>query len=556
MTRVRLTGLLLLALLLAGAWGAVPRGGGVAEARAEAGQMVSVIVRLQEQADLTRIRTEPRRARKHSAVVALHEKADRTQRPLLALLGVRRAQGQVTGIRPFWIFNGFAMTATPGVIAEIASRPEVASVTPDVTVQAPPAAPASSTPESNVSLVNAPALWGLGYRGSGVVVANMDTGVDVSNPELGPKWRGGTNSWYDPNGQHVSTPTDVSGHGTWTMGVMVGGDAGGTAIGIAPDAKWIAVKIFNDSGSATTSRIHQGFQWLLDPDGNPATADAPDVVNNSWALSGAGCSLEFEQDLVTLRAAGILPVFAAGNYGPNASTGSSPANNPDGFAVGATNNSDVIASFSSRGPSACGETSRTFLELVAPGVSIRSTDLYAGYTSQSGTSLAAPHVAGALALLLGAFPDLSAADQESALETAAADLGAAGPDNTFGYGRLDALASYQWLAARPDFTISSSPASTSTLAGGSVSYTVDISPRIGFSGDVSLSLGGLSASQASWTFTPTPVTGGSGSSQLDISTSSSLAPGSYPLTITGTSGALVHTTAATLVVNPAPDFSL
>jgi len=89
----------------------------------------------------------------------------------------------------------------------------------------------------------------------------------------------------------------------------------GASTGVAPGAGWIGVKVFNDRGVASTSAIHKGFQWLLDPDGNPATADAPDVVNASWTGSAAGCNLEFQPDLRNLRAAGILPVFSAGNYG-------------------------------------------------------------------------------------------------------------------------------------------------------------------------------------------------------------------------------------------------
>src|SRR5262249_59166093 len=134
------------------------------------------------------------------------------------------------------------------------------------------------------------------------------------------------------------------------MGVMVGGDAGGSSVGVAPDAAWIAVKIFNDRGTATSTGIHQGFQWLLDPDGNPATADAPDVVNNSWATSASGCLLDFEPDLATLRAAGILPVFAAGNYAPHPGTSSSPATNPEPLPVGATNPAPAPTSTPAPGP--------------------------------------------------------------------------------------------------------------------------------------------------------------------------------------------------------------
>ena len=151
----------------------------------------------------------------------------------------------------------------------------------------------------------------------------------------------GPNSWFDPYGQHPTTPLDLTGHGTATMGVMVGGDAGGTSIGMAPGATWIAARIFNDSGSGTATAIHAALQWVLDPDGNPATDDAPDVLNNSWAYGSLGCNLAFQLDLQALRATGILPVFAAGNFGPGTSTSVSPANYPESLAVGAVDNAGV-----------------------------------------------------------------------------------------------------------------------------------------------------------------------------------------------------------------------
>jgi uncharacterized protein (DUF58 family) len=325
-------------------------------------------------------------------------------------------------------------------------------------------------------------------------------------------------------------------------------------VGVAPDATWIAVKIFNDHGTATSTGIHQGFQWLLDPDGNPATADAPDVVNDSWTMSASGCLLDFQPDLASLRAAGILPVFAAGNYGPLSGSSRSPANNPEAFAVGATDDADVLYPYSSLGPSPCGQP--VYPQLVAPGVGIHTTDLYGLYADPTGTSVAAPHVAGALALLLQAFPGMSADRQAGALESSAIDLGAAGADNSYGNGRLDALAAYQWLATTPDFTSSVSPSSASTAAGGAVSYTVSVSPVNGFAGDVSLTLSGLPESQASWSISPPVIAGGSGSAQLTVSTATSIAAGTYPLTITATSGATVHSAAATLVVTAPPDFSL
>jgi subtilisin family serine protease len=516
--------------------------------RSGADAKVDVIVVLRRQAVLP---VGPR-IRRRAIIDALRGVADKEQRRLLALLAIRRLQGRVTKIRSFWILNGLEVVADPDVITEIAALPEVAEIRPNAVVEAPSAPLSSPGAEWNVARANATALWDQGYRGQGVVVANMDTGVDATHPDLAARWRGGANSWYDPNGEHPTTPVDRNGHGTWTMGTMVGGDAGGSAIGIAPDARWIGVKIFNDHGTATAAGIHAGFQWLLDPDHNPATDDAPDVVNNSWSM-GFGCDLTFEPDLTALRASGVVAVFAAGNSGPNAGTSTSPANNPDAFAVGGTDGGDAIDPSSSRGPSACGQG--TFPQLVAPGVDVRTSDLFGSYMSVTGTSIAAPHAAGALALLLSAFPGLDEQRQAAALQNGAVDLGAPGPDNDFGAGRLDALASYQWLATAPDFSLAATPSSVTTAAGGTASYSVDVQALNGFAGDVALSLTGLPANQASWTFNPGVVPGGTGSAQLTVTTLA-LAPGTYSLTITGTSGTSTRSARAELVIPPPPDFSL
>ena len=430
-------------------------------------QMTSVIVILKDQLNPKTVSGKNRAERQKNVIVGLQNKSNATQAALGALLRQRKSAGSIKSFTPLWIFNGVAMTATSAVIKEVAALPEVSQIITDATIAAPARPSVTTTTslaEPNISLINAPALWNLGFSGQGVVIANMDTGVDNTHPDLAAQWRGGTNSWYDPYSQHT-TPTDLNGHGTWTMGVMVGHDGGGTALGVAPQAQWIAAKIFNDSGTATSSAIHQSYQWLLDPDGNPNTADAPQIVNNSWALSNAGsCDLSFEPDLQSLVAADIVPVFAAGNYGPNAATSVSPANNPDAFAVGAIDNNSVIYSASSRGATSCGQSAPvTYPAVVAPGVNILTADLYGGYYNVSGTSLAAPHVAGALALLLNALPNTSVAQLESALTSSAVDLGASGPDNNFGAGRIDVLAAYNWLANnRPATTPTDTATSTST----------------------------------------------------------------------------------------------
>jgi subtilisin family serine protease len=513
--------------------------------------VTSAIVVLKDQVDPGGIK-EPGRHRRRAALErALRARADSGQRGLLSLLRARRSQGLVSAVTPLWIVNGVAVTATRSVLSELAARPEVRAVRPDLKIQAPVLTTSGVPAEPNLTRVSAPALWDLGYRGQGVVVASLDTGVDATHPDLAGRYRGGANSWYDPNGEHPSTPIDVSGHGTATMGVMVGGDAGGTAVGMAPDAKWIAAKIFNDRGTATASGIHLAMQWLLDPDGNPDTADAPDVVNNSWTGSAGGCTLDFQPDLRNLRAAGILPVFAAGNFGPTAGSVYSPANNAEAFAVGATDNADALDPSSGRGPSPCASAAAP--RLTAPGVNIRTTDLYGQYVIASGTSLSAPHAAGALALLFSAYPDLDVDRQAAALQNGAADLGVAGLDNDYGYGRLNALAAYQWLASAPNFTLAVTPSSRTALVGGSAAYTATVGAMNGFTGPVTLSVSGLPAG-ATGTWTP-PTVPGSGGSQLTVSTPQGVAPGVYPLTITGSSGGLSHSIQVTLVVS-AGDFAI
>jgi len=376
---------------------------------------IPVIITLSEKADLGLIRDRDKNLRRTKIIKALKDKSDATQPDLKVFLGNRSAKKIIS----LWIINGVAANVPAWTISELAAFPGVESVTPDYIIQAPPVTPeAAATPEWNLTAVKAPDLWNSGFTGTGVVVANMDTGVDINHPDLSGKWRGGTNSWYDPNGEHPNIPYDAAGHGTGTMGVMVGGNAGGTSIGVAPGAKWIAVKIFKDAGTAADSAVMQGFQWLLDPDGNPATNDAPDVVNNSWGFdqNPGSCDTTFQTSIQNLKAAGIAVVFAAGNSGPNSSTSESPANNTGSFAVGATDINNNIASFSSRGLSACDLS--IFPHVVAPGFGIKTSDLTAGgtvpnsYTTVSGTSIAAPHVAGAMALLLSAIPNATVSELE------------------------------------------------------------------------------------------------------------------------------------------------
>ncbi len=408
---------------------------------------IPVIIKLSDRIDLKRFKDGNVSLRRSKLVRALQSKASLTQRPIKAFLkskGVKR-------IIPLWAVNALATTVPVHVIRELAELPGIESIRRDTVLSLPRVSySASVDPEWNIEVIRAPELWGMGVTGEGAVVAILDSGVDVDHPDLGPKWRGGTNSWFDPNGEH-DTPYDATGHGTQVMGIIVGGDAGGSAIGVAPDARWIAVKIFSDAGPAFLSVIHQGFQWLLDPDGDPNTDDAPHVVNNSWGFEKdpGQCITEFESDIEALNAAQILVVFAAGNGGPSSATSLSPANYPETVAVGAVDADFIVPLFSSRGPSACDES--TYPELAAPGVGIRTSDATFGgvipnpYVGVSGTSFAVPHVTGVIALLVSAFPGATVAEIESALNDSAVDLGPPGPDNDSGYGLVDSDTAYDLL---------------------------------------------------------------------------------------------------------------
>jgi len=415
---------------------------------------VAVIVTMWDRVDTAGFAEKNKSLRRTNLIKSLKDKAEKTQASLRTFA---EAQG-ARRIMPLWIINGLGLTGRPGLIQALARRPDVDRIELDKKIEEPVSTEDAPGPvEWNIERIGAPELWSLGYTGAGIVVAAMDTGVDVNHPDLMDRWRGGTNSWFDPYGEHV-TPYDKNGHGTQVMGIMVGGSYGGTAIGVAPDAVWIAVKVFNDSGLTSYSALHQGFQWLLDPDGNPLTDDAPDVVNNSWGFeqNPNQCITEFQEDIQVLKTAEIAVVFSAGNGGPGDFTSISPANYPESFAAGAVDASATIDFFSSRGPSSCDGS--IYPELVAPGVNIKTSDLTLGgaipnsYAYVSGTSFASPHVAGAMALLMSAVPGVTLSELESALKGSALDLGGAGPDNVYGYGLLDVVEAYSLMGMSPSCT--------------------------------------------------------------------------------------------------------
>lgn len=413
-------------------------------------EKMAVIVLLKDGVDLDAITrgSQTKAQRRRTVIEALRTKAQVTQAALLDELTLTPG---VEGVRRYWIINGIALRASKGAILALAARPEVLMVIKDRTVTIPPVLPAlpeaiQQTAEWNVARIGAPEVWTSGVRGAGAVVANIDTGVFKDHPDLIGQWRGGGNSWFDAvNGLPV--PYDDNGHGTHTMGTIVGGNSGGTDIGVAPEAQWIACKGLNADGAGFASGLLACMEWVMDPDGNAATDDAADAVNNSWGTAPVGCFRLFEPAVNAWLAAGIFPIFSAGNSGPRFFTGEVPGVYAASFAVGATNINDVIAAFSSRGPSPCTEKS-VFPNVSAPGVSVRSAWPDGGYRILSGTSMAAPHVSGCTALMLSARrrPLLEVLRRavpfaETLLSLTAVDRGRLGPDQVYGWGRLNCLES-------------------------------------------------------------------------------------------------------------------
>jgi subtilisin family serine protease len=329
----------------------------------------------------------------------------------------------------------------------------------------------------NISHVKADQVWALGYTGSGIVVANIDTGVRYTHQALVGKYRGNSSgvfdhnyNWWDPYGTYT-LPTDNNGHGTHTMGTMVGDDGGTNQIGMAPGAKWIACRGCNTS-SCTDAALLECAQFIAAPwnlsKANADPAKRPHVVNNSWG--GSGGDNWFQTVVNNWVAAGIYPVFSNGNSGPGCGTVGSPGDYPNVTGVGAIDHTtDLPASFSSRGPTTFPDVTNPsgfpYLkpQVSAPGVNIRSSvntgdsDYQEGW---SGTSMAAPHVAGLVALMYSAAPSLlrQYGSVESVIQNTATGIaynsGCSGGDTDYipnpatGWGVIDALKAVQAVAGK------------------------------------------------------------------------------------------------------------
>ncbi|GAA2615196.1 peptidase S8 [Paractinoplanes durhamensis] len=386
--------------------------------------------------------------------------ANRDQAGLRTLLGKRKAPYQA-----YWIADTMRVTGNAALLAAVAARPEVKAVLPDEpvklpAVQAGTAQAEVSSVEWNVDRINAPRVWSeRGDTGAGIVVANVDTGVQFDHPALAASYRGrnadGSVShdynWYDPSHTCADNlPCDNSGHGTHTMGTMAGADG----LGVAPGVKWIAAKGCESNSCSVGSLLAAG-QWIVAPTdragNNPRPDLAPDVVNNSWG-GGSGFDPWYSEIVSNWVGAGIFPAFSNGNNGPICGSASTPGSYAATYASGAFDVNNAIASFSSRG---FGQDGAVKPDIAAPGVDVRSS-VPGGYGVYSGTSMASPHTAATVALIWAAAPalrhDIAATREildETAIDTDDTSCGGTAADNNvWGQGRLDAYAAVT-LAVSP-----------------------------------------------------------------------------------------------------------
>ncbi|KPJ74216.1 hypothetical protein AMJ52_01475 [candidate division TA06 bacterium DG_78] len=396
----------------------------------------------------------------HEKIQTFREIARNSQQPCIEYLSLFPKKIEI--VRQFWVFNGFHMRAIKDIIEEVALRNDVWYISHNVQIRIPPLERgrelSSRGIEWNVKKVQADSCWSAGFTGEGIVIGHIDTGVYPDHEALIGKWTG---YWFD--GIHGKPePYDDHNHGTHTLGTILGGDGFGpfdSDIGVAPGAQYVCAKGFTAQGWGTYESLDPCFEFMAE------LKELVDIraVSNSWG-DDSTTALDFWQQCETWKSLGIFPVFANGNSGPGVGSACTPGNYPLVIGIGATDHNDNIASFSSRGPAPDYDPwndpahwYRPDWDLIkpdisAPGVNVRSATKNGGYASYQGTSMATPHVCGAVALLCQKNRAITPEELYNLITNNPDEpaQGAPYPNNTYGWGRLNI---YKALQATPEMDI-------------------------------------------------------------------------------------------------------
>lgn len=443
--------------------------------RSKNDEFFDVIVKLKKEVNSQRIKNDVKNANAEKSKEELQkeirkeivneskELAKSSQASILEILKNEKNKGNVKSYESFFIINCVNLVARKSVIVELAKRDDVEKIIENKVIKV-------EKPEKNEKIrmsrsaydIHIP--WNLkainAYKAqrytkdcnNEVVVGIIDSGVDSTHSAISKNYRGNDSSlaaysWYNTiNGKDGSQekPYDDRGHGTHVCGTILGSKEN-ALLGVAPKAKWIGVKVFDQDGETDNVKLLKAGEWIMAPNGDPTKA--PKVVNNSW---GGNSNDGFFQEIVKKwREAGIFPVFSAGNVGPFNDGGDdsigTPGAYPESYAVGAIRKDEHIAKFSLRGKSSY--TNKIKPDIVAPGVNILSCIPGEKYTIYTGTSMAAPHVTGVIALMLQVNPNLTVDQIENILNETALPLKdeyyTTTPNNGYGYGKVNAVSAVQ-----------------------------------------------------------------------------------------------------------------
>lgn len=435
-----------------------------------------VFVWLNDYVDIDNLRRNSKYNRKETTkemLSLLNDKAKASQQSLQ-----NRIADELGDVEVKWTYitNGFYILANLEMVQKISLWPEVKGIYPErkavVNFNKSESKPPYEYIQPGLKAINAHKLWELGYTGYGTKAYVYDSGEEYEHPALKSKFYGNIKGFKNAWSGGSDRPFDVGGHGTHVTGTICGIDVlKRDTLGVAFNASWMGgptqFRNSPDQPHFVRTKI-ENYQYALNPDGDINTIDdMPDVINNSWGDTiKIYCNTQdpFTEVFKALELAGVAIVWSAGNDGPGPNTVTYyhglNYSLVSGFSVGATNVNypHTIADFSSRGPSDCivsDPLSSLSIkpEVSAPGVSIRSSYLNGGYQVLNGTSMAAPHVSGAVLLLKEAFPYLSGEELLFALYSTAIDLGNPGEDNTYGNGFIDVYAAYLYLSSNGNIPV-------------------------------------------------------------------------------------------------------